>query len=128
MQGFVKNIEKGYLFFKDKKKYQCRLVIGNSALFPQPTHSLFTPQMVICASYFAEMKLFSTNFWKENSTLQRWQEKSYPGEIVPKRNRTQLEWVRFHQRYRTQGTISPEISYLFVRYNFDVYCTVEKYT
>ena len=38
-------------------------------------------------------------------------EKSYPGEIVPKRNRTQIEWVRFHQRYRTQGTISPEISY-----------------
>ena len=43
------------------------------------------------------------------------------GEIVPRRNRTQIEWydfsgeivlwVRFHQRYRTQGTISPEISY-----------------
>ena len=28
-------------------------------------------------------------------------EKSYP----------RVPWVRFHQRYRTQGTISPEISY-----------------
>ena len=42
-------------------------------------------------------------------------EKSYPGEIVPKRNRTQIEWVRFLQRNRTHwswvrfllGTISP---------------------
>ena len=39
------------------------------------------------------------------------QKKSYPGEIVPKRNRTQIEWVRFLRRNRTLGTISPEISY-----------------
>ena len=71
MQGFVKIIEKCYLFFKKKKKYQCQSVIGNSALFLQSTHSLFTPKMAICASYFAEMELFSTNFWKEISTLQQ---------------------------------------------------------
>ena len=27
--------------------------------------------MAICASYFAEMELYSTNFWKEISTLQQ---------------------------------------------------------
>ena len=27
--------------------------------------------MTICASHFAEMEFFSTNFWKENSTLQQ---------------------------------------------------------
>ena len=46
------------------------------------------------------------------------QEKSYPGDIVPKRNRTQIEWVRFLQRYRT----------LFIQYYFVVYCTVDKNT
>ena len=66
----------------------------------------------------------------------RCQEKSYPGEIVPKRNRTQLEWVRFLQN--TLGTISHEISYpgynffrdivpFFLQFYFDIYCTVEKY-
>ena len=49
-------------------------------------------------------KLFCPN-------LQRLLEKSYPGEIVPKRNRTQIEWVRFLWRNRTLGTISPEIPY-----------------
>ena len=58
MQGFLKIIEKCYVFFKNKKKYQCQSVIGNSALFLQPTHSLFTPKMAIYASYFAEMEFF----------------------------------------------------------------------
>ena len=41
----------------------------------------------------------------------RCQEKSYPGEIIPKRNRTQLEWVRFLWRNCTLGTISLVKSY-----------------
>ena len=46
----------------------------------------------------------------------RTQEKSYPREIVPKLNGYDFSGeivprVRFNQRYRTQGTISPEISY-----------------
>ena len=46
----------------------------------------------------------------------RTQEKSYPREIVPKLNGYEFSgeivpWVRFLQRYRTQGTISPEITY-----------------
>ena len=66
--------------------------------------------------------------------LYRCQEKSYPGEIVPKRNRTQIEWVRFLQRNCTLGTISPEISYPgydFSRdivpyfYNVNLFYTVE---
>ena len=42
----------------------------------------------------------------------RTQEKSYPREIVPKLNGYDFSgepWVRFLQRYRTLGTISPEI-------------------
>ena len=46
----------------------------------------------------------------------RTQEKSYPREIVPNLNGYDfsgeiIPWVRFLWRYRTQGTISPEISY-----------------
>ena len=48
------------------------------------------------------------------------QEKSYPGEIVPKRNRTQIKWVRFLWRNRTLGTISPEISYQGYDFSRDI--------
>ena len=60
----------------------------------------------------------------------RTQEKSYPREIVPKLNGYDFSgeivpWVRFLQRYRTQGTISPEISYpkneILTRYFFFLY-------
>ena len=71
MQGFVKIIEKCYLFLKNKKDINVNQLLGIVHFFSNPTHSLFTPKMAICASYFAEMELFSTNFCKENSTLQQ---------------------------------------------------------
>ena len=57
--------------------------------------------------------LFTT---KNGVRRNRTQEKSYPREIVPNLNGYDFSgeivpWVRFHQRYRTKGTISPEISY-----------------
>ena len=52
--------------------------------------------------------------------FRRCQEKSYPGEIVPKRNRTQHEWVRFLWKNRTLGTISPEISYPGYHFSRDI--------
>ena len=66
------------------------------------------------------------------------QEKSYQGEIVPKRNRTQIEWERFLQKsypgYDFTRDIVPRVRFLqryrtlFIQYYFVVYCTVEKYT
>ena len=63
-----------------------------------------------CSYIILEQFLSYPSFLK--NTYRYWLlEKSYPGEIVPKRNRTQIEWVRFLWKNRTLGMISPEISY-----------------
>ena len=59
--------------------------------------------------------------WNINQMGWGWcQEKSYPGEIVSKRNRTQHKWVRFLWKNRTLGTISPEISYPGYHFSRDI--------
>ena len=69
------------------------------------------PLLVCSNNCICQLKSQQYDCWRN-----RTQEKSYPREIVPKLNGYDFSgeivpWVRLHQRYRTQGTISPEISY-----------------